>query len=119
LRKYKLICDDFGGWSLHQQLLATLKIIADKHRVGIAEIACKYILDKSQVKGVIIGARNTNHLKNILSVNTVELDDTDTSAIRQIILKAEGPAGSVFELERDKDGKHGSIMKYTLQKKPG
>ncbi len=32
------------------------------YEVGIAEVACKYILQKPMVGGVIVGARNRNHL---------------------------------------------------------
>jgi aryl-alcohol dehydrogenase-like predicted oxidoreductase len=37
--------------------LSTLKRIAQKYNVSIANVATRYILDKSAVAGVIIGAR--------------------------------------------------------------
>jgi aryl-alcohol dehydrogenase-like predicted oxidoreductase len=57
LRKYKNMIDGWGGWKLFQDLISTLKQIADKHQVSIANVAVRYILDKSAVGGVIVGAK--------------------------------------------------------------
>lgn len=52
----KLFCnmwqmvDAWGGWSLFQALLQTLKKVASKHGVSIPTVAVKYILD--QVKSI-------------------------------------------------------------------
>ncbi|HEV2189825.1 MAG TPA: aldo/keto reductase, partial [Stellaceae bacterium] len=43
-QKYKNMIDAWGGWALFQELLAALKLIADKHAVGIAAIGARYIL---------------------------------------------------------------------------
>src|ERR671910_1478965 len=57
LRKYKQMIDAWGGWNLFQELLLTLKRIAQKHNASIANIASHYILSKPAVAGVIIGVR--------------------------------------------------------------
>lgn len=57
LRKYKQMIDAWGGWSLFQALLRELRAIADKHKVSIANVAVRYVLEKPAVAGVIIGAR--------------------------------------------------------------
>ena len=57
LRKYKQMVDAWGGWGLFQELLSALKHVADKHRVSIANIAVRYILDRPAVAGVIVGTR--------------------------------------------------------------
>jgi aryl-alcohol dehydrogenase-like predicted oxidoreductase len=57
LRKYKKMIDAWGGWNLFQELLSTLKSIAQKYNVGITNVATLYILDKAVVAGVIICAR--------------------------------------------------------------
>ena len=62
LIKYKLIIDDFGGWDLFQELLRTLRRIADRHETDIASIASRAILDRPMVAAVIVGARNRGHL---------------------------------------------------------
>src|SRR5688572_29703303 len=57
LQKYKNMIDAWGGWALFQELLAVLKGIADKHRVGIANVGVRYVLYRPAVAGVIVGVR--------------------------------------------------------------
>jgi hypothetical protein len=38
--------DAWGGWSLFQELLHTLKKVASKHGTSIATVAVRYILDQ-------------------------------------------------------------------------
>lgn len=114
LIKYKLMIDEAGGWQLFQSLLKTLKIIADKHSVSIANVAIKYILDKPQVAATIVGARNANHIQDYNLIFQLKLDEEDRQAIKRIKQEMKTPPYDVFDLERDKDGKHGRIMKYNL-----
>ncbi len=114
LTKYRLIIDEFGGYELFQNILHILRAIANKYGVGIAEVACKYILQKPMVGGVIVGARNRNHLESLQQLSSFSLETDDLAKIEAIISQSEGPNGSFYELERDKTGKHGSIMKYNL-----
>ena len=114
LTKYKLIIDEFGGWDLFQELLQCLKLLADKYKIGIAEVATKYVLQKPFVSGAIIGARNAKYIEKFNKLKTFELDEYDLRAISDVISHSKGPGGSVYELERDRDGKHGRIMKYNV-----
>lgn len=114
LTKYKLIIDDFGGWALFQELLAALKRIAGKHRTSIANVAMRAMLDRPGVAAVIIGAVNRNHLADHIELARVRLDAADRAAIAAVTAKRKGPEGDVYELERDKTGRHGRIMKYNL-----
>jgi len=114
LRKYKLIIDDFGGWALFQELLAALDAIAKKHGTSIANVATRAILDKPSVAAVIIGAVNRSHLADHLAIAGLKLDDADRAAIAAVTDKRQGPEGDIYELERDKTGPHGRIMKYNL-----
>jgi len=116
LTKYRLIIEEFGGYDLFQEALQVMRTIADKNDVGIAEIASRYILQKPKVGAVIIGARNLNHLKSLQKLNSFSLDKEDIAGLFAIVSKSQGPKGPVFDLERDKKGKHGSIMKYNLNK---
>lgn len=84
LVKYWLIIQEFGGWGLLQQLLVTLRRVADRHtppatpagppmdRVSIAMVAMQYILSQRQVGGVITGAHHDrygcNNVNSELSV---------------------------------------------------
>lgn len=57
LKKYKNMIDNWGSWGLFQILLSTLKQIADKHQLNIANVAVNYIYNQPSVLGVIVGAR--------------------------------------------------------------
>ena len=114
LVKYKLIVDDFGGWALFQELLAALRSVADRHRSDIATIASAYVLAQPGVAAVIIGARNRAHTGANAHAAKLALTTQDRAAIASVVAKARGPLGDVYALERDRDGRHGSIMKYNL-----
>ena len=114
LTKYRLIIDEFGGYDLFQELLQTLRIIADKYHVDIAEVACQYILQKPMVASAIVGARNSKHLNSLKKLESFSLDDNDLKEIAKITNQSKGPLGPFYQLERDKTGKHGAIMKYNL-----
>ena len=90
LKKYKNMVDNWGGWPLFQELLTVLKQIGDKHRVSIANVAVRYILDKPAVGGVIIGARlgiSTN-LQDNAKVYQFSLDAEDIQKIEAICRKS-------------------------------
>jgi aryl-alcohol dehydrogenase-like predicted oxidoreductase len=57
LGKYKPMIDAWGGWALFQELLGALEQIAERHRVSIANVAVRAILDRPAVAGVIVGTR--------------------------------------------------------------
>ena len=116
LTKYKLIIDDFGGWDLFQALLHALRKVADRHGVDIATVASRYMLDLPQVAAVIVGARNREHLIANLKIGSMKLTDADRAEIGAILAERKGPEGDTFELERDREGRHGRIMKYNLSK---
>lgn len=116
LTKYKLIIDDFGGWTLFQTLLATLRRIADAHRSDIATVASRATLERPQVGAVIVGARNRHHLAANRAIFDLRLTPQDHAAIAAVLACGQGPDGDTFTLERDQHGRHGSIMKYNLNR---
>ncbi len=116
LIKYKLIIDDFGGWELFQALLRALDRIAAKHGVSIAAVATRWVLDRPGVAAVIVGARYAHHLEGALGMFAFALDDDDRQRVAGVLGERKGPVGDTFELERDRDGRHGRIMKYNLNK---
>jgi aryl-alcohol dehydrogenase-like predicted oxidoreductase len=83
LKKYKNMIDAWGGWQLFQELLSTLKQIADKHGVSISNVAVRYILDQPTVGGVIIGARLgvSEHIEDNAKVFSFSLDAEDSDRI--------------------------------------
>lgn len=90
LQKYKNMIDAWGGWTLFQELLAVLKDVTDKHRVGIANVGVRYILDRPSVAGVIVGARLgvAQHLADNTRVFGFALDDGDLALIEAVLAKS-------------------------------
>jgi aryl-alcohol dehydrogenase-like predicted oxidoreductase len=87
LRKYKQMVEAWGGWGLFQELLSVLKRVADKHRVSIANIAVRYILDRPAVAGVIVGTRLgvAEHREDNACSFDVILDPEDHAEIEAIL----------------------------------
>jgi len=90
LQKYKNMIDIWGGWKLFQELLEVLNKISQKHNCSIANIATRFILDKPQVAGVIIGARLgiTEHIEDNNRVFSLKLDQDDISLISTVTSKS-------------------------------
>jgi aryl-alcohol dehydrogenase-like predicted oxidoreductase len=82
--------DTWGGWKLFQELLEVLNRIAEKHDCSIANIATKFILDKPQVAGVIIGARLgiTDHIEDNGKVFDLKIEQDDILLISAVTAKA-------------------------------
>jgi aryl-alcohol dehydrogenase-like predicted oxidoreductase len=118
LIKYKPIIDDFGGWDLFQELLSVLSCIAAAHHTDIASVASRAVLDRDQVGAVIVGAVNTSHLVAHEQIGTLRLRPDELSMIASVTDRRRGPAGDIYELERDRTGVHGRIMKYELNASP-
>ena len=99
LRKYKQMIDAWGGWDLFQKLLLTLKSIAQKYDVSIANVATNYILAKSAVAGVIIGDRLgiVDHRNDNTRVYNFDLDKSDCYAIDAVCTNA----NNLFEIIGD------------------
>ena len=114
LVKYRLIIEEFGGWALFQDLLATLRAVADRHGADISAIALRTTLDSPDVSATIVGARYADWLRQTLRAFEIELTDRDRREIEAVRGRSTGPQGSVYGLERDVTGRHGRIMKYNL-----
>ena len=114
LTKYHLIIQEFGGWTLFQELLAVLAGIARRHGVGIGSVAIRHVLDRPQVAAAIVGATNARHLEATLQANSLTLTDDDRRAIERVLARSRGPAGDVYALEREKGGRHARVMRYDL-----
>lgn len=114
LVKYKLIIDDFGGWDLFQAMLRTLRGIADRHGADIATVASAWVLRQPHVAAVIVGARNQDHALANAAIMNLALADRDMAEIEAVLSQSRGLEGDVYTLERDRHGRHGSIMHYNL-----
>ena len=120
-KKYKLIVEDFGSWDLFQELLRALKAIGERHGVGPGEVALRWTLDQPGIAGCIVGATSTRNLARNEKVFAITLTDTDRAELSAICARRSGPAGDCYELENDRTGRHGSIMRHnqnSLEDKP-
>jgi aryl-alcohol dehydrogenase-like predicted oxidoreductase len=90
LRKYKPMVDAWGGWELFQTLLTTLRSIADKHGVSIANVATRAILDRPAVAGVIVGVRLglAEHRQDNARVFELVLDEQDRGRIQAVLAQS-------------------------------
>ncbi|XP_022985984.1 flagellar radial spoke protein 5 isoform X1 [Cucurbita maxima] len=104
LQKYKRMVDAWGGWSLFQVLLQTLKRVASKHGVSIPTVAVKYILDQPAVAGSMIGVRLglSEHLQDTNAIFSLALDEEDVNSIEEVskkgknLLKIIGDCGDEY-----------------------
>lgn len=118
LVKYRLIIEEYGGWSRFQDLLRALHEVATRHAVTIGTVALRWVLDRPRVAGVIVGARDSRYLSDLKTVAGLMLTPADEAAIASAQAGWAGPSGDVYELERTPGGAHGSIMRYTLNAGP-
>ena len=116
LTKYKLIIDEFGGWAAFQSLLGVLRGVGARHGCDIATVATRAMLDRPGVAAAIVGATSTAHLAAHQRIGELVLEAGDFSAIAAVTSARLGPPGDVYTRERDRNGPHGRIMKYGLNK---
>jgi len=114
LVKYRLMIEEIGGWDVFQELLRVLASIADRYATTIATVASRWVLDQPRVAAVIIGSRNADHVDRYRELFQLTLDASDRAAIEAVRAQMHVPDLDVFDLERDKGGRHGRIMKYNL-----
>ena len=114
LVKYRLMIEEIGGWDLFQSVLELLQSIARRHNTSVATVASRWVMDQPGVASVIIGSRNARHVQRYHELSSLQLDDSDRSAIARLRGQMHTPELDVFDLERDKDGRHGRVMKYNL-----
>jgi aryl-alcohol dehydrogenase-like predicted oxidoreductase/enamine deaminase RidA (YjgF/YER057c/UK114 family) len=55
--KYRRFLGEIGGWDALQALLGAVKRVADRHRVSVANVATRWVLEQPAVAAVIVGAR--------------------------------------------------------------
>lgn len=116
LVKYRLIVDEAGGWPRLQRALAALDGVARRHGGGIASVATAWTLAQPGVSAAIVGARHAGHLASMLQAAELRLDPDELALIDAAVTGAPGPAGDVYQLERDPSGPHAGIMRYDLNR---
>jgi aryl-alcohol dehydrogenase-like predicted oxidoreductase len=97
-------------------LLRSLNEIAQKHSTSIADVASRYVLEKPQVAAMVIGARNANHVDDMKKMFDFSFDTEDVAKLEAVFKQAKELDGDIYNLEREKGGRHANIMKYNLNK---
>ena len=77
--KYKRFIDAAGGWDAFQGILGAAAGIAARHKVSVANVATRWVLDHDTVAAAIIGARlgESEHLTDNLRSFGFALDAAD------------------------------------------
>jgi aryl-alcohol dehydrogenase-like predicted oxidoreductase/enamine deaminase RidA (YjgF/YER057c/UK114 family) len=77
--KYRRFIESAGGWERFQGLARVVSAVARKHRVSMANVACRAILDEPAVGAVIVGARlgERSHLEDNARIFSLVLDEDD------------------------------------------
>lgn len=90
LRKYKNMIDAWGGWNLFLELLTILKVIAIKHKVSIANVGVRYVLEQSMVAGAIIGTRlgASQHIQDNSKIFGFSLTEEDYQLLEIVFNKS-------------------------------
>jgi aryl-alcohol dehydrogenase-like predicted oxidoreductase/enamine deaminase RidA (YjgF/YER057c/UK114 family) len=85
--KYRRFIDVAGGWEAYQALLRTVDEVARAEGVSMANIACRYILEKPAVGGVIIGARlgESEHVEDSRRLLAGSLNASSRSALDEAL----------------------------------
>ena len=77
--KYRRFIDAAGGWQALQALLRASQRVAGKHRVSIANVATRWVLEQPAVAAVIVGARlgESEHRADNQALFSFALDGQD------------------------------------------
>jgi len=120
LVKYYLIVEEFGGWAMLQRLLSALRRVATTHSTTIATVAQAWVLSRPAVGGVIVGLSDPSkgHIDASarafrLAWEIGEAKGEGWEEVNAVLRESAGPHGPFYQLERNKTGPHGSIMRYT------
>lgn len=84
--KYKRFIDVAGGWDPYQNLLRTVKNVADKHDVSMANISSRFMLESPAVAAVIVGARlgKSEHIADNKKLLEIDLSEEDVALIKKV-----------------------------------
>ncbi len=116
LVKYQLIVDDFGGWPAFQQLHDAVAEVARRHGVSSAAVASRWVLDRPQVGGVIVGLGRDDYLAETLKLCELRLDAGDHQRLDAILARFPGPVGDTYTAERVVGGRHAAVMRTDLNR---
>ena len=116
LVKYRLIIQEMGGWRAYQEILDAMDTVARRHRISIPAVALRWVLDRPAVAATITGMDSLDQARETRRALELELDQEDRKILEVALAASRIPPGPVYGLERDREGPHGRIMKYNLNR---
>lgn len=111
LQRFAALIRVWGGWSLFQEMLYAVKMVADKHEVSMANVAVKWVLEHPSLSAVIIGARlgtesATDHVLSNVRAFEFSLDEEDREMLNSVVVRGNdmyrilGDSGNEYQLNR-------------------
>ena len=94
--KYWRFIQAAGGWDPFQHVLECLAAVAKKHKVSIANVACRYMLDLPAVGAIITGARVgvEEHVQDNLRIFRMSLTKRNRSDIENALTRLDPLPGN-------------------------
>jgi len=88
--KYRRFIQAIGGWAALQAILSAAHDVAKKHRVSIANVATRWILDQPAVAAVIVGARlgEREHRRDNLRSFAFDFDAEDKALMETALARS-------------------------------
>jgi aryl-alcohol dehydrogenase-like predicted oxidoreductase len=117
--EYRAIIDAFGGWPLFQDLLGAVAAVAERHRVAMASVALRWVLDRPAVAATLVGASDPARAQAWNEVFAMRLAPADLAALDAVLARAHGPRGPVGGLERDPFGPMARAIAASRAASPG
>lgn len=109
LTKYRLIVEEVGGREVLGRARRGLAELAARHGASMADAAVAYALSQPGVGAAIVGLSRRGLM---VDGSRVRLSTSDVARLEATV--PETVRGKVFEVERDRHGPHGRIMRYNL-----
>jgi aryl-alcohol dehydrogenase-like predicted oxidoreductase/enamine deaminase RidA (YjgF/YER057c/UK114 family) len=85
--KYKRFIEAAGGWGAFQNVLRAVDRSARRLGVSMANVACRAILERPAVAGVIVGARlgERHHIEDTLRLFDFQLDEESVADLEEAL----------------------------------
>ena len=88
--KYRRFIETLGGWETLQEILGAMAAVAFKHRVTVANVATRWVLEQPAVAAVIVGARlgESEHREDNCRAFSFAMDEADHRLIGEALAAA-------------------------------
>jgi len=80
-REFRALIDTGGGWKRFQHLLTTLRAVANRYNLSVAQVAHRWAMQCGPGQAILFGATTADRLKETLAVFEISLNDNDLAEI--------------------------------------